>query len=296
MANLQEKTVIESCYRQDGVSIFYDGTKTDVDTRLDHKRKVPKLVRGTLADLKLSKDYLWKPRHYYPGLEKFVRIDREGGAATYVVDMHQHAFFGWMESVATGLIKPGKTTLLRFDMHDDMWNTPEEAGDDLEMERIKLEKFNLDKIREYIGHNLNEGNFVSRGMALGLFNRVINIEPARGMAEDFHVVEDIGMERFDIDQVTPDFIKSLSKNGGLVTDFDWDFFNLHATPTYDEEYQNSMIKKRKKPLPILLAEDQTKIRLAINSSRLATVSTTPSVLHNKSQRDFYWQVLKSILK
>lgn len=300
MMSKKENVGIDSCYRPDKISLFYDGSKIDLDVMEQPKggrRKVPRLVRGTIDDVRLSKKIWWKSRLEVPGLEQFVRIDRKEGAATYVVDRHQHALFAWAEGIANGLIKSKKATLLRFDMHDDMRYDPNELKNDAKDEVSILRGLHLDSVRDLISSgSLHEGNFVSYAIAAGMFREVINVEPVKGIAS-FRTVNDLGMPCLGIEKITPDYIARLASDGGLMVDLDRDFFDPYSTPAYDAVEQSSLVTKRRRSLSDLLERDMSVVRHAIEMSKLATVATTPSHMWmNPKRADFCWQVLRNVLK
>lgn len=74
----------------------------------------PPLIAGNAEDIKLG----LKHGGYPIGIKNYVRIEEPGHPAIYVVDNHQGAYWGWLESLALGNIKTG-AELIHIDHHQD---------------------------------------------------------------------------------------------------------------------------------------------------------------------------------
>ncbi len=170
---------LTSFYDRNGISKFYDGAVIDGQGL----RNVPKLILGTLADIKLGDEYVPCDYKREPtslrlnqrrrGLAQFVRLEKNG-IPVYVVDEHHHALWMWCEALKMKIIQP-HSQALHIDSHDD-YRSAYRRGFPMMMN-------DLAAMRRFVVDSQNEGSFMDPALSGGLLQGSYWINPNGGIEQ-----------------------------------------------------------------------------------------------------------------
>ena len=205
--------------------------------RTNKKIYVPKLIEGTLEDVKLGKEIVFNELDEESeikaiGLENLVysNIDNKD---VYIFDNHNHAFYFWMKSFGENNFTKG-CKLVHVDQHKDM---REPECYDVNME-------NIEDVFRYTNEVLNVGNFIKPALHHNIFSEVIIIDSSYGFELDIdgEFVLDIDLDIFskDMDYIPYEYkldkIKKLIDRAKVIT--------IATSPYFiDQEYAIKVLKE-----------------------------------------------------
>ena len=188
------------------------------EERENKKIFVPKLIEGTLEDVKVGDNIVFNEidedtEIKAKGLKNLVEY-KLGNKTIYVFDNHNHAFYFWNKSLLKNEFNKG-CKLVHVDQHKDM-REPDNYNVDIE---------NLDDVFTYTNEVLNVGNFIQPALKKGIFSEAIIIDSSYGfdVEVDEEYVLDIDLDIFskDMDYIPYDFridkIKKLIENAKVIT-------------------------------------------------------------------------------
>lgn len=167
--------------------------------RISKKLYVPKLILGTLEDVKTGQEIVFEDfdengvLHSCFGLNNFVKL-YNNTVPIYIFDNHNHSFAFWHYEKKSGQID-NNALLIHIDQHKDMripesFLTQEEAKD-------------TEKVFRYTNTVLNVGNFIPAAQKTSLVSDIVFID------------SEYSLENFQC---------SLLQNKDVILDIDLDFF------------------------------------------------------------------------
>ncbi|NMS91460.1 hypothetical protein HGQ85_16180 [Clostridioides difficile] len=188
------------------------------DKRYNKSIYVPKLISGTLNDVKLGNKVVFNEVDENEeikaiGLENMVEYVL-GNKKIYVFDNHNHAFYFWLKSMMNDEFTRG-CKLVHVDQHKD---TREPKNYDVDINNIK-------DVFRYTNEVLNVGSFIKPALKHKIFSELIIIDSLYGFDLDIEpeFVLDIDLDIFssDMDYIPFDFkldkIKNLIKKAKVIT-------------------------------------------------------------------------------
>ena len=196
----------------------YGNNVFSYEERENKKIFVPKLIEGTLEDVKVGQHIVFNEidedmEIKAKGLENLVEY-KLGDKTIYVFDNHNHAFYFWNKSLQNKEFSKG-CKLVHVDQHKDM-REPDNYQVDIE---------DLNNVFKYTNEVLNVGNFIQPALKHEIFSEVIIIDSSYGF--DINVegeyVLDIDLDIFskDMEYIPYDFrvdkIKKLIQNTKVIT-------------------------------------------------------------------------------
>ena len=155
------------------------------EERENPKLYVPKVIEGTLKDVKIGDQVVFEDFDHNPagtqylasciGLKNLVKtIHPQTGKPVVVVDNHNHVFYFWYEAWHQGLIDRG-IQLVHIDAHRDT-RIPERMINQKEAK-------DLEKVFEYTNSILNVGNYIPPALEEGLIGELVSITSEQELKE-----------------------------------------------------------------------------------------------------------------
>lgn len=188
------------------------------DKRDNKSIYVPKLISGTLDDIKLGNKVVFNEVDENEeikaiGLENMVEYVL-GNKKIYVFDNHNHAFYFWLKSMMNDEFTRG-CKLVHVDQHKDT----------REPENYNVDINNIEDVFRYTNEVLNVGSFIKPALQHKIFSELIIIDSLYGFDLDIEpeFVLDIDLDIFssDMDYIPFDFkldkIKNLIKKAKVIT-------------------------------------------------------------------------------
>ncbi|MDB3085775.1 hypothetical protein C4097_14840 [Clostridioides difficile] len=188
------------------------------DKRDNKSIYVPKLISGTLDDIKLGNKVVFNEVDENEeikaiGLENMVEYVL-GNKKIYVFDNHNHAFYFWLKSMMNDEFTRG-CKLVHVDQHKDT----------REPENYDVDINNIEDVFRYTNEVLNVGSFIKPALQHKIFSELIIIDSLYGFDLDIEpeFVLDIDLDIFssDMDYIPFDFkldkIKNLIKKAKVIT-------------------------------------------------------------------------------
>ena len=198
----------------------YGNNVFSYEERENKKIFVPKLIEGTLDDVKIGDNIVFNEideeintEIKAKGLENLVQY-KFNNKTIYVFDNHNHAFYFWNKSLKNKEFNKG-CKLVHVDQHKDM-REPDSYDVDIE---------DLNNVFTYTNEVLNVGNFIQPALKKEIFSQVIIIDSSYGfdIKVEGEYVLDIDLDIFskDMDYIPYDFridkIKGLIENAKVIT-------------------------------------------------------------------------------
>ncbi|MCC0628339.1 UPF0489 family protein [Clostridioides sp. ES-S-0108-01] len=188
------------------------------ETREDKSIYVPKLISGTLNDVKLGDEVVFNEIEEgkeikAKGLENMVEYVL-GNKKIYVFDNHNHAFYFWIRSLMKNEFTKG-CKLVHVDQHKDT----------REPDNYNVDINNMRDVFRYTNEVLNVGSFIKPALRYNVFSELIIIDSSYGFDLDIEseFVLDIDLDIFssDMDYIPFDFklekIQNLIKKAKVIT-------------------------------------------------------------------------------
>ncbi|EQF22594.1 hypothetical protein QEW_4207 [Clostridioides difficile CD160] len=188
------------------------------DKRDNKSIYVPKLISGTLNDVKLGNEVVFNEIDENEeikaiGLENMVEYVL-GNKTIYVFDNHNHAFYFWLKSMMNDEFTRG-CKLVHVDQHKDT----------REPESYDVDVNNIEDVFRYTNEVLNVGSFIKPALKHKIFSELIIIDSLYGFDLEIEpeFVLDIDLDIFssDMDYIPFDFkldkIKNLIKKAKVIT-------------------------------------------------------------------------------
>lgn len=188
------------------------------DKRDNKSIYVPKLISGTLNDVKLGNEVVFNEIDENEeikaiGLENMVEYVL-GNKTIYVFDNHNHAFYFWSKSMMKNEFTRG-CKLVHVDQHKDT----------REPESYDVDVNNIEDVFRYTNEVLNVGSFIKPALKHKIFSELIIIDSLYGFDLEIEpeFVLDIDLDIFssDMDYIPFDFkldkIKNLIKKAKVIT-------------------------------------------------------------------------------
>ncbi|MGL4797342.1 MAG: UPF0489 family protein [Paraclostridium sp.] len=164
------------------------------EDRLNKSIYVPKLIEGTLDDVKIGDEVVFNEIDFEEeinaiGLKNMVKYDFKG-KDVYIFDNHNHAFYFWIKSLNKGMFNKG-CKLVHIDQHKDMRDP----------ENYNVDTSNIEDVFRYTNYTLNVGNFIKPALYHGIFSEAIIIDSTYGfdMNVEGEIVLDIDLDIFSKD-------------------------------------------------------------------------------------------------
>lgn len=164
------------------------------DDRLNKSIYVPKLIEGTLDDVKIGDAVVFNEIDFEEeinaiGLKNMVKYDFKG-KDVYIFDNHNHAFYFWIKSLNKGMFNKG-CKLVHIDQHKDM----------REPENYDVDINSIEDVFRYTNYTLNVGNFIKPALYYNIFSEAIIIDSTYGfeMNVEGEIVLDIDLDIFSKD-------------------------------------------------------------------------------------------------
>ncbi|MGL5507330.1 MAG: UPF0489 family protein, partial [Paraclostridium sp.] len=164
------------------------------EDRLNKSIYVPKLIEGTLDDVKIGDEVVFNEIDFEEeinaiGLKNMVKYDFKG-KDVYIFDNHNHAFYFWIKSLNKGMFNKG-CKLVHIDQHKDM----------REPENYNVDTNNIEDVFRYTNYTLNVGNFIKPALYHDIFSEAIIIDSTYGfdMNVEGEIVLDIDLDIFSKD-------------------------------------------------------------------------------------------------
>ena len=188
------------------------------DKRENKSIYVPKLINGTLNDVRLGNEVVFNEvdenkEIKAKGLENMVEYVL-GNKKIYVFDNHNHAFYFWAKSLLKGEFTKG-CKLVHVDQHKDT----------REPENYDVDVNNLKDVFRYTNEVLNVGSFIKPALKYNIFSDLIIIDSLYGfdLEVESEFVLDIDLDIFssDMDYIPFELkfykIKNLIKKAKVIT-------------------------------------------------------------------------------
>lgn len=164
------------------------------DERINKSIYVPKLIEGTLDDVKVGDKVVFNEIDFEEeinaiGLKNMVKYDFKG-KDVYIFDNHNHAFYFWIKSLNKGMFNKG-CKLVHIDQHKDM----------REPDNYDVNINDIDDVFRYTNYTLNVGNFIKPALYHSIFSEAIIIDSTYGFEMDVEgeIVLDIDLDIFSKD-------------------------------------------------------------------------------------------------
>ena len=207
------------------------------EDRDNKKIYVPKLIEGTLDDVKVGNEIVFNEvdedvEIKAKGLKNIVKYNIED-KDVYIFDNHNHAFYFWMKSLDKSYFTKG-CKLVHVDQHKDM----------REPENYEVNINDIDDVFRYTNEVLNVGNFIQPALKHNIFSEVIIIDSSYGfnleIKEEYVLDIDLDIFSKDMDYIPYDQkilkIKELIKDAKVIT--------IASSPFFiDQEYAIKVLKE-----------------------------------------------------
>lgn len=181
---------------------------------------VPKLIEGTLCDVKIGEKVVFNEidddgnEIKAKGLENIVEWDTCDGKKVYIFDNHNHAFYFWNDALHQNLFNKG-CTLVHVDQHKDT-RVPE---------NYDVNTDDMDDVFRYTNEVLNVGSFIKPAMEKKIFSELIIMDSTYSLKENVsgEYVLDIDLDIFSTDMDYIPFadrfdrIQELIKGASVIT-------------------------------------------------------------------------------
>ena len=198
---------------------------------------------------------------------------------TYIVDAHNHAYYGWHEAVAEGLVERG-STLLHVDQH----------GDYTKVGIMPSGNSSLYAAGEVARH-LHIYDFISAAMNDGLIGEVIWIHPFHSETQfscEPQKIFNIGYQVLGIDspRLLP-YLRGDIDRRKIIGDIDLDYFNPMI-------WELDYVKRRRDLLDEadLISRDLSRVKQLVANTGVNTIATSPTFINQLTAIDLARQISK----